>query len=121
MEWYMTFVAGAMLTFFHRNNISVFISFIAGALGWGGPILFMTSSNTLVPFAEKIGGIFGLSGFLAIFVVLLIPFLLGGLLAVSGSLLLLSIKSLMSPLWANQFKGIEKPNASGVVQNHFDR
>ncbi|WP_277713152.1 hypothetical protein [Paenibacillus mucilaginosus] len=85
MDWYMTLAAGALLALVRRSRPSGLLAFVSGGIGWIGPVLFLADPTELFVFTERIGGAFGLSGMAASAAVLLLPFVLGGLLAAGGS------------------------------------
>jgi hypothetical protein len=86
--WYMTFFAGLLLALARRGASSSWLAFSAGAVSWGGPVLFMADPVQLAVFAKRIGGVFGLPGIAAGIAVVAVTFLLGGLLSVCGSWLI---------------------------------
>ena len=106
LGWYMTFAAGALIALFRARRASGWLSFAAGSLSWGGPILFLSGPVAAAAFAARIGGAFGLSGSIAAGIVLLIPFLLGGLLAASGSWLVRAVFNLPAVAVIKQRKGV---------------
>ncbi|AEI43703.1 hypothetical protein [Paenibacillus mucilaginosus] len=105
LDWYMTLSAGALLTLVRRSRPSGLLAFVSGGIGWIGPVLFLAAPAELFVFTERIGGAFGLSGMAASAAVLLLPFLLGGVLAAGGSWQV----RLAAGLWAQRQQGFHRP------------
>lgn len=92
--WQATLLIGALYVLFTpTTGRAVLLGLLTGALGWGLPLLLASTDAEIVRLAEVIGGILGLGGTLGTLVALLLPSLVGALLALSTAWIAGAVKS----------------------------
>ena len=96
--WWVAFAAGIAIGFtLARHPRALLVGALAGALGWGLPLLWLATSQPVGKTAEVISGVLGtsrLGGFPAIAVTVLVGLLLG----VTGSWLGAALRRVLKKL-----------------------
>jgi hypothetical protein len=101
--WPASVATGGLFALLPSVHRPVWLAFFSGVLGWGLPLAVQSVTGKLFSLAKLLGEIFGLGGIGGV-VVLLLPPLVGGLLALSGAWVASAVKQV-----ARTFKGTSLP------------
>jgi hypothetical protein len=92
--WPITVFVGVIFALlFASKGKAIGLSLLAGVIGWGLELLILGMTHEVLPLAKLLGGILGLSGGVGATVAILLPMIVGGLLALCGAWITSSIRS----------------------------
>ncbi|MGZ4031675.1 MAG: hypothetical protein ACXVP5_01115 [Tumebacillaceae bacterium] len=94
--WPITVLVGVLFAIlFARKGKAIGMSMLAGVFGWGLQLVILGITHSVLPLAKTLGGILGLAGGAGTTVAILLPLLVGALLALSGAWITGSIRGVL--------------------------
>lgn len=94
--WPITVLVGVFFALlFARKGKAISLSLLAGIIGWGLELVIMGLTHAVLPLAKLIGGILGVSGGAGAIIGILLPLIVGGLLALCGAWIASSIRGVL--------------------------
>jgi hypothetical protein len=94
--WPITVLVGVLFAIlFARKGKAIGLSLLAGVIGWGLELVILGVTHSVLPLAKTLGGILGLAGGAGTTVAILLPLIVGALLALSGAWIAGSIRSVL--------------------------